>query len=305
MKTRKLGSLGPLVSCIGLGCMGMSEFYGPTDDERAIAVLHRALSLGITFFDTADMYGPHTNESLLGKAFAGRRYEAFIATKFGIVRDAQGGFNGVSGRPDYVQACCEASLRRLRTDHIDLYYQHRVDPSVPIEETIGAMGRLVAAGKVRFIGMSEASVPTLRRACREHPVTALQTEYSLWSRDPEDGGQLDACRELGVAFVPYSPLGRGFLSGTINSLDDLAEDDFRRLTPRFSPAHFQQNLGCRAQARGVGPRARLYAGAAGAGLGAVARQRSHSYSRHHPARAPGRKRGCDGAGVKPGRTAGN
>ncbi len=242
MKTRKLGSLGPLVSSIGLGCMGMSEFYGPTDDERAIEVLHRALSLGITFFDTADMYGPHTNETLLGKAFAGRRYEAFIATKFGIVRDEQGGFNGVSGRPEYVKACCDASLRRLRTDHIDLYYQHRVDANVPIEETIGTMGRLVAAGKVRFIGMSEASVPTLRRAYREHPITALQTEYSLWSRDPEDGGQLAACRELGVAFVPYSPLGRGFLSGTINSLDDLAEDDFRRLTPRFSPEHFQQNL---------------------------------------------------------------
>jgi aryl-alcohol dehydrogenase-like predicted oxidoreductase len=241
MKTRKLGSLGPLVSCIGLGCMGMSEFYGPTDDERAIAVLHRALSLGITFFDTADMYGPHTNESLLGKAFAGRRYEAFIATKFGIVRDAQGGFNGVSGRPEYVRACCEASLRRLRTDHIDLYYQHRVDPQVPIEETVGAMGQLVAAGKVRFLGLSEASVPTLRRACREHPITALQSEYSLWSRDPEDG-HLAACRELGVGFVPYSPLGRGFLSGTIRSVEDLAADDFRRLTPRFSGENFQRNL---------------------------------------------------------------
>lgn len=242
MKMRKLGALGPQVSAIGLGCMGMSEFYGPTDDAAAIEVLHRALSLGINFFDTADMYGPWTNETLLGKAFAGRRQEAVIATKFGIVRDAQGGFNGVSGRPDYVRSCCEASLRRLNTDYIDLYYQHRVDPNVPIEDTVGTMGELVTAGKVRFLGLSEASVATLRRAQHEHPITALQTEYSLWSRDPEDGGHLAACRELGIAFVPYSPLGRGFLSGEIKSIDDLAADDFRRLTPRFSDANFQQNL---------------------------------------------------------------
>lgn len=242
MKMRKLGRLGPLVSGLGLGCMGMSEFYGPTDEARAIEVIHRALSLGVTFFDTADMYGPHTNEMLLGKALAGRRHEAFVATKFGIVRDAQGGFNGVSGRPEYVKACCEASLRRLRTDHVDLYYQHRVDPGVPIEDTVGTMGELVAAGKVRFIGLSEASVDTLRRACREHPVSALQSEYSLWSREPEDGGHLAACRELGVSFVAYSPLGRGFLSGALRSLDDLAPDDFRRLTPRFSAENFAQNL---------------------------------------------------------------
>jgi len=242
MKMRTLGAHGPQVSAIGLGCMGMSEFYGPTDDAAAIEVLHRALSLGINFFDTADMYGPWTNESLLGKAFAGRRQEVVIATKFGIVRDAQGGFNGVCGRPEYVRACCDASLRRLKTDYIDLYYQHRVDPGVPIEDTVGTMGELVAAGKVRCLGLSEASVATLRRAHREHPVTALQTEYSLWSRDPEDGGHLDACRELGIAFVPYSPLGRGFLSGAIKSVDDLAPDDFRRITPRFSGENFAKNL---------------------------------------------------------------
>jgi aryl-alcohol dehydrogenase-like predicted oxidoreductase len=242
MKMRKLGTLGAQVSAIGLGCMGMSEFYGPTDDAAAIEVLHRALSLGINFFDTADMYGPWTNETLLGKAFAGRRQEAVIATKFGIVRDAQGGFNGVSGRPDYVRSCCDESLRRLNTDYIDLYYQHRVDPNVPIEDTVGTMGELVTAGKVRFLGLSEASVATLRRAHHEHPIAALQTEYSLWSRDPEDGGHLAACRELGIAFVPYSPLGRGFLSGEIKSIDDLAADDFRRLTPRFSGENFQQNL---------------------------------------------------------------
>jgi len=242
MKMRKLGALGPQVSAIGLGCMGMSEFYGPADEAAAIEVLHRALSLGINFFDTADMYGPWTNETLLGKAFAGRRQEAVIATKFGIVRDAQGGFNGVSGRPEYVRACCDASLRRLNTDYIDLYYQHRVDPGVPIEDTVGTMGELVAAGKVRFLGLSEASVATLRRAHREHPITALQTEYSLWSRDPEDGGHLETCRELGIAFVPYSPLGRGFLSGAIKSIDDLAADDFRRSTPRFSGENFAKNL---------------------------------------------------------------
>lgn len=242
MKRRQLGRLGPEVSCIGLGCMGMSEFYGPTDEQRAMDVIHRALSAGINFFDTADMYGPFTNEVLLGKALAGHRHEAVIATKFGIVRDPQGGFNGVCGRPEYVKACCDASLKRLGTDHIDLYYQHRVDPAVPIEDTVGTMGELVAAGKVRFIGLSEASVATLRRACREHPVTALQSEYSLWSREPEDGGHLAACRELGIGFVPYSPLGRGFLSGAIRSLDDLAPDDFRRLTPRFSAENFPLNL---------------------------------------------------------------
>ncbi len=242
MNRRSLGPHGPQVSAIGLGCMGMSEFYGPSDERRAIEVIHRALSLGIDFFDTADMYGPHTNEILLGKALAGRRHEAFIATKFGIVRDAEGGFHGVCGRPAYIKDCCDASLRRLRCEHLDLYYQHRVDPDVPIEDTVGTLGELVAAGKVRYIGLSEAGVATLRRAHREFPITALQSEYSLWSREPEEGGHLAACRELGIGFVPYSPLGRGFLSGTLRSPDDLAPDDFRRTTPRFSAENFAHNL---------------------------------------------------------------
>ena len=242
MKMRKLGALGPLVSSIGLGCMGMSEFYGPADDAAAIAVLHRALALGVNFFDSSDMYGPYTNEKLLGKAFAGTRQQAIIATKFGIVRDEAGGWHGINGRPEYVRSSCEASLKRLGTDYIDLYYQHRVDPQVPIEETIGAMAELVKAGKVRFLGMSEANPATVRRAVREHPITALQTEYSLWSRDVEEGGHLDTCKELGIAFIPYSPLGRGFLSGAIKSIDDLAEDDFRRTTPRFQGENFERNL---------------------------------------------------------------
>jgi aryl-alcohol dehydrogenase-like predicted oxidoreductase len=242
MKMRKLGALGPMVSSIGLGCMGMSEFYGPADDAAAIAVLHRALALGVNFFDSSDMYGPYTNEKLLGKAFAGIRQQAIIATKFGIVRDEAGGWHGINGRPEYVRSSCEASLKRLGTDYIDLYYQHRVDPQVPIEETIGAMAELVKAGKVRFLGMSEANPATVRRAVREHPITALQTEYSLWSRDVEEGGHLDTCKELGIAFIPYSPLGRGFLSGAIKSIDDLAEDDFRRTTPRFQGENFERNL---------------------------------------------------------------
>ncbi len=242
MKMRKLGTQGPRVSSVGLGCMGMSEFYGPADDAAAIKVLHRALSLGINFFDSSDMYGPYTNEKLLGKAFSGIRDQAVIATKFGVVRDQAGGWLGINGRPAYVRSACEASLKRLGTDYIDVYYQHRVDPQVPIEETIGAMAALVTAGKVRFLGMSEANPTTLRRAHREHPITALQTEYSLWSRDPEDGGHLATCAELGIAYVAYSPLGRGFLSGEIRSPEDLAPDDFRRVSPRFMGENFARNL---------------------------------------------------------------
>jgi aryl-alcohol dehydrogenase-like predicted oxidoreductase len=241
MQMRKLGKLGPLVSSLGLGCMGMSEFYGATDDEASIKLIQDALARGINFFDSADMYGPFTNEVLLGKALAGQRSQAIIATKFGFVRDDQGGFHGINGRPDYLRTACEASLRRLRVEHIDLYYQHRVDPAVPIEETVGAMGDLVRAGKVRFIGLSEAAPATIRRAYREHPITALQSEFSLWSRDPEHE-HFAVCRELGIAFVAYSPLGRGFLTGTIRQFEDLAAEDFRRHSPRFMGENFQANL---------------------------------------------------------------
>ena len=241
MHTRTLGSRGPAVSAIGLGCMGMSDFYGPADDARNIAVLHRALELGINFLDTADMYGPHTNEQLLGRALAGRRDRFVIATKFAIQRGADGSFQGVSGRPEYVKQACDASLARLGIDTIDLYYQHRVDPQVPIEDTVGAMAELVTAGKVRHLGLSEAAPATIRRAHAVHPITALQTEYSLWSRDPEDG-ILATCAELGIAFVAYSPLGRGFLSGQIRSLADLAPNDYRRSSPRFAGDNFDRNL---------------------------------------------------------------
>ncbi|SEM46560.1 Predicted oxidoreductase [Luteibacter sp. UNCMF331Sha3.1] len=243
MKTRQLGKNGPQVSIQGLGCMGMSEFYGPGDEKESVATLERALDLGITFWDTSDAYGPHTNEELLGRTLKGRRDAVFLATKFGIVRDPGDPLKrGVSGRPEYVRASVEASLRRLQTDHIDLYYQHRVDRTVPIEETVGAMARLVDEGKVRYLGLSEASAESIRRAAATHPIAALQSEYSLWTRDPETTGTLAACREHGIAFVAYSPLGRGFLTGAITKPEDFAEDDYRRINPRFTGENFTKNL---------------------------------------------------------------
>ncbi len=242
MQQRALGRQGLTVSAQGLGCMGMSEFYGPGDEGESIATIHRALDVGVTLLDTADVYGPHTNEALVGRAITDRRDQVVLATKFGIVRDPERPqARGVNGRPEYVRACCEASLRRLAVDHIDLYYLHRVDQSVPIEETIGAMAELVDAGKVRFLGMSEAAAQTLRRAHAVHPISALQSEYSLWSRDIEDE-VLPAIRELGIGLVAYSPLGRGFLSGAITSADDLAADDFRRNNPRFQGENLARNL---------------------------------------------------------------
>ena len=242
MQTRQLGRNGPTVSALGLGCMGMSEFYGARDDEESIATIHRAADLGLTLLDTADAYGPHTNEVLVGKAIKGIRPRFFVATKFGIMRDpANPAARGLNGRPAYVRASAEASLKRLGLDTIDLYYLHRVDAQVPIEETVGAMSRLVQAGMVRFIGLSEVSAETLERAMAIHPITALQTEYSLWTRDPE-AELLATCRRLGVGFVPYSPLGRGFLSGAFTSPEDFAPDDYRRHSPRFQEGNFAKNL---------------------------------------------------------------
>ena len=242
MQQRQLGRSGLFVSAEGLGCMGMSEFYGSRDDAESTATIHRALDLGVTFLDTADMYGIGDNEELVGRAIKDRRDSVILATKFGNVRSKTDlKARSVSGKPDYVRTACEASLKRLGTDVIDLYYQHRVDPQTPIEDTVGAMAELVRAGKVRFLGLSEAGVETIRRAHKVHPITALQTEYSLWSRDPEDG-LLAAVRALGIGFVPYSPLGRGFLTGQIKTYNDLPEDDFRRHSPRFQGANFEKNL---------------------------------------------------------------
>lgn len=240
MKRRELGGHGLEVSEIGLGCMGMSEFYGEADDEESVATIRRALELGVDFLDTSDMYGPFTNERLVGRAVKGRRDDVVIATKFGIRRDDDGGFLGIDGRPEYLREACEGSLRRLDVDHIDLYYQHRVDPGVPIEDTVGEMSRLVDEGKVRFIGLSEAGPSTLRRAYRVHPISALQTEYSLWTRDPEED-ILDTTRSLNIGFVAYSPLGRGFLTGRFSRLEDIPEDDWRRKSPRFRSENFEKN----------------------------------------------------------------
>jgi len=240
MQARALGKLP--VSAMGLGCMGMSEFYGPADEAEAIATIHRALDLGVTLLDTADMYGPYTNEELVGRAIRGRRNQVVLATKCGIVRDPNDrALRGINGRPEYIRSACDGSLRRLGVDHVDLYQLHRVDPQVPIEESVGAMAELVRAGKTRFIGLSEAGPETLRRAHATHPITSLQTEYSLWSRDPEEV-ILPTCRELGIGFMPYSPLGRGFLSGRIRRFEDLAPDDFRRYSPRLQGENFAKNL---------------------------------------------------------------
>ncbi len=242
MRTRELGRSGLRVSALGLGCLGMSEFYAGRDDAESIATIHRALELGVTFLDTADLYGSGANEELVGRAVRGMRDRVVVATKFGIVRDPRNpAVRGIDGRPEYVRKACNASLGRLGVDVIDLYYQHRVDPATPIEDTVGAMAELVRAGKVRHLGLSEASPETLRRAARVHPIAALQTEYSLWTRDPEDG-VLAACRELGIGFVAYSPLGRGFLTGRIRRLEDLAPDDYRRSSPRFQGENFRKNL---------------------------------------------------------------
>lgn len=241
MQRRALDRAGLTVSALGLGCMGMSEFYSGRDDAESVATIHRALDRGIDFLDTADMYGPFTNERLVGKAIRGRRDDVVLATKFGNQRGEDGGFLGVNGRPDYVRKSCDSSLKRIGVDHIDLYYQHRVDRSVPIEETVGAIAELVHEGKVRFLGLSEASPSTIQRAHREYRISALQSEYSLWTRDPEDE-VLPLCRELGIGFVAYSPLGRGFLTGRFRSFDDLPEDDYRRSSPRFQGDNFQKNL---------------------------------------------------------------
>ncbi|AKJ96651.1 MULTISPECIES: aldo/keto reductase [Pseudomonas] len=243
MNTRQLGHHGPHVSSIGLGCMGMSDFYTTgVDEQEAIATLHRAVELGVTLFDTADMYGPHTNEALLGRVLRGKREGLYLASKFGLVRSSDPHARGVNGRPEYIRQSIDGSLQRLQTDYLDLYYQHRIDPQVPVEESVGAMAELVKAGKVRHIGLSEASADTIQRAHAVHPLAAVQSEYSLWSREPERNGVLQTCQRLGIAFVAYSPLGRGFLTGTQTSAQDFAADDYRRTNPRFQADNFNHNL---------------------------------------------------------------
>ena len=259
MDQRKLGTQGLMVSAQGLGCMGMSEFYGQRDEVESIATIHRALELGVNFLDTSDAYGPFTNEELVGKAIKGKRKQVVLATKFGIVRSGDPAYRGISGRPKYVCSACDGSLKRLGVDHIDLYYQHRVDSEVPIEETVGAMADLVTAGKVLYIGLSEAGVQTIRRAHAEHPVSALQSEYSLWTRDPEDE-VLSTLRKLGIGFVAYSPLGRGFLTGQLKSPDDFTADDYRRNSPRFQGENFTKNLELVERVKAIAERKGITAG---------------------------------------------